>query len=168
MAVSINDIVADEAKRQNLEDRFRSKIRLRGPKACWPWVAKAKHYFGYGAINCGRGNLYYSHVVAHALWKGPVPAGAHVLHSCDNPGCCNPSHLRIGTREDNVADMADRGRLKGKTGPVDPKRCARRLTAQAARDIRSSSASRKELAASYGVSYHTIANILSGRTWAKA
>lgn len=165
MALSINDVLSDPVKRESLETRFWSKVRRKGPKACWPWVAKARHAFGYGAINAGRGNLYYSHVVAYALAKGSVPAGAHVLHSCDNPSCCNPDHLRVGTHAENVADVVERKRLKGRTGPTDPKRCAKRLNADLAAEIRSSTLPRKALAEKYGVTKHTIANVQSGRTW---
>lgn len=167
MAININDIVGDPVKRANLENRFWQKVRKKGPKACWPWIAKARHAFGYGAINSGRGNLYYSHVVAYALDQGHIPAGAYVLHSCDNPGCCNPAHLRLGTKAENTADMVSRRRLIGRTGPVDSKRCAKRLTARDAEFIRSSSLPRKELAAMLGVTTHSIANVQSGRTWAK-
>jgi hypothetical protein len=168
MAVSINDIMNDPIKRQNLECRFWLKVDVRGPKACWPWTAKAKHPFGYGCINSGRGNLYKSHVVAYALAKGEVPKGKYVLHSCDNAGCCNPRHLHIGSHAENAADVKERRRLVGKTGPIDPARAARKLNLKDARDIKVSPLKKADLAVLYGVTPHSIANILAGRTWANA
>lgn len=165
MAIPLNDILADPVKRESLERRFRKKVRDGGPKACWPWTAKAAHVFGYGYINCGRGNLYSAHRVAYALHHGGVPEGAYVLHSCDNPRCCNPNHLRLGTQADNAEDVKRRGRLKGRTGPVDPKLCARKLNAEKARAIKQSSLSKRDLAKRFGVTEHTVANIRSGRTW---
>lgn len=165
IALNINDVLLDERRRSSLERRFREKVSVRGPKACWPWIAKARHYFGYGAINAGRGNLFNSHVVAYALRHGHVPDGAYVLHSCDNPGCCNPAHLRLGTQADNTADMADRQRLRGRTGPTDPSKCAKKLNAALAQQIRDSTLGRKALALEYGVTAHTISNIKAGRTY---
>ena len=51
--LKINEVLSDPDKRASLERRFWAKVRRQGPKACWPWVAKARHRFGYGAINCG-------------------------------------------------------------------------------------------------------------------
>ncbi|WP_428985700.1 HNH endonuclease [Sinomonas terricola] len=46
----------------------------------------------------------------HADTFGSIPDGAHILHSCDNPPCVNPGHLRPGTRFDNMQDKVLRGR----------------------------------------------------------
>lgn len=78
---------------------------------CWIWQgATDQHGYGNTTRN-GRG--VKAHIRAYEAWKGPIPAGAKVLHSCpggDNPGCCNPDHLRTGTQADNMRDMAVRGR----------------------------------------------------------
>lgn len=77
---------------------------------CWGWK-RAISSNGYGAIGVD-GGLKGTHVLAYELWVGPVPEGLHVLHHCDNPPCCNPEHLRVGTREDNMQDMVSRGRSR--------------------------------------------------------
>ncbi|MCH8043014.1 MAG: HNH endonuclease [Planctomycetes bacterium] len=46
----------------------------------------------------------------------PVPQGLQVLHDCDNPPCCNPSHLFLGTNADNNADMMSKGRNRVSRG----------------------------------------------------
>lgn len=52
----------------------------------------------------------YVHRLSYRHFKGKIPKGRHVLHSCDNPPCCNPDHLSAGTRKDNMQDMVDKGR----------------------------------------------------------
>jgi hypothetical protein len=53
----------------------------------------------------------------YVIEHGAIPAGLDVMHKCDNPPCCNPSHLELGTRKQNLQDSAARGRhpLKAKT-----------------------------------------------------
>jgi hypothetical protein len=53
---------------------------------------------------------YYAHRVAYELFVGPVPDGMFVCHRCDNPPCCNPAHLFIGTAKDNAVDSSNKER----------------------------------------------------------
>lgn len=119
MAISLNFIIENEAKRANLEARFWAKVQIGDVNDCWNWIAKARHAFGYGCINAGRGNLYTSHRVAYALHHGGVPDDAYVLHSCDNPACCNPRHLTLGDHAENMKHMKDRGRRLGYVAPPE-------------------------------------------------
>lgn len=78
--------------------------RSRGPEACWEWRG-AKISTGYGAVGLGGGKIALAHRVVM-----DAPAEVYVLHRCDNPPCCNPSHLFLGTAADNVRDMWLKGR----------------------------------------------------------
>lgn len=75
---------------------------------CWLWT-RARHTFGYGQVSFN-GRQVGAHRLAYQLLVGPIPEGCWVLHSCDNPPCCNPSHLSIGSPADNSAEMRSRGR----------------------------------------------------------
>lgn len=87
-------------------ERFMSRIRVVGE--CWEW-ARARHPGGYGAT-CYNGKQTKAHRLAYLLFVGPLPDGAWVLHSCDNPPCCNPAHLYAGTATDNNRDTVRRQR----------------------------------------------------------
>lgn len=66
---------------------------------------------GYGTIR-HNGAVVKAHRLSWELQNGPIPTGMLVLHSCDNPPCCNVEHLFLGTHQDNSDDMIDKGRDK--------------------------------------------------------
>jgi hypothetical protein len=77
---------------------------------CWTWTGSTLRG-GYGfAWFEHRG--WQSHRLAWTLTNGAIPDGMVVRHRCDNPPCCNPSHLELGSHNDNVADAVERGRTK--------------------------------------------------------
>ena len=77
-------------------------------KDCWEWTG-VKNQDGYGRVRVN-GKLLSAHRVVYAQLYGPIPEGLNVLHNCDNPGCVNPTHLRLGTQTDNLHDAYDRER----------------------------------------------------------
>jgi hypothetical protein len=82
--------------------------------SCKLWT-RGTHRNGYGTVNhCGRNMLV--HRVAYMLFKGDIPQGKMVLHSCDNRRCVNPDHLRLGDHKDNMGDMKARGRSARQMG----------------------------------------------------
>lgn len=86
--------------------RFWSKVDKTGE--CWLWRG-AKQAKGYGNVVYG-GRLYRANRLAYVLANGPLPDEAVVMHTCDNPPCVRPEHLRIGTHQENTADMIAKGR----------------------------------------------------------
>lgn len=63
----------------------------------------------YGRVRVD-GKKVLAHRRAYELARGPIPPGMKVCHSCDNPLCCNPAHLFLGTQKDNVQDSITKGR----------------------------------------------------------
>jgi len=75
---------------------------------CWEWQ-RARNKKGYG-VCCIKGKMFKAHRLSYLIHIGPIPKGKCLLHSCDNPSCCNPMHLRVGNRAENNRDIIDRGR----------------------------------------------------------
>lgn len=99
-----------------------------------------------------------SHRVAWELTNRPIPEGMLVCHRCDNPPCCRPDHLFLGTHDENMADKSAKGRARGRE----------KLKPGDAADIRTAYASgvmQKTLAERYGLHPSSISNIIAGRNW---
>lgn len=94
-----------------LKDRFWEKVQVRGESDCWEWTAATNEH-GYGVIRPPgqrTGSNWKAHRVSLML-AGHDVEGHNVLHSCDNPPCVNPAHLRLGSLKENVRDVFDRDR----------------------------------------------------------
>lgn len=133
---------------------------------CWEWQ-RARSAYGYGQKGEGGKVVYVHRLVAEHVY-GPPPMGHEVLHSCDNPPCCNPDHLRWGTRRENIAEARSRGRWVPFTGFHGEAHPMHVLTAADVREIRrrhDEGMSARELAASYGVTRNHIGSICARRAW---
>ena len=95
--------------------RFWNQVDQRSPTECWQWLGLKSHY-GYGWFNVNR-RMIKAHRFSYELHSATqVPSSLLVLHSCDNPPCVNPAHLRLGTNADNISDRELRGHTaRGKT-----------------------------------------------------
>ncbi len=77
-------------------------------EGCWDWP-NYRNKDGYGLTSLN-GKTTVAHRVAWVLTFDSIPDNLYVLHRCDNPACCNPSHLFLGTAEDNAKDCKSKGR----------------------------------------------------------
>lgn len=104
-------------------ENFWPKVDRRGDDECWPWTGKRNHK-GYGDITRRSGGAFRCFKATHIAWEiangQPWPEGKIALHSCDNPPCVNPAHIRPGTAAENAADAMIRGRTARKGRPPLP------------------------------------------------
>lgn len=85
---------------------FWSHVDRKSPDDCWEWTGTRWQNGNYGRL----GRNLKAHRVSYELSKGPIPKGLLVRHECDNPPCCNPWHLVLGTNGENMKDKRERGR----------------------------------------------------------
>ena len=92
--------------------------RSGGPDACWPWT-RATNANGYGIITNKDGGTAIASRAAYEEARGvTLDRSTAVMHLCNNPPCCNPSHLRAGSMAENQAYMAASGRThRGEGNP---------------------------------------------------
>ena len=140
-----------------------SHVKVAGTRECWLWASSVNDT-GYGTYRLPDRSIT-AHRFIYAYFKGPVPNGMCVCHTCDNPACCNPSHLFLGTRRDNMRDMVKKGRNACTVGVRNPRA---RLNEEAIKVIRHPSLAHKthvQLAAAYGVTPGMIGHVRAGRNW---
>lgn len=137
--------------------RFWDKVEKRGPNDCWEWTA-AKDRQGYGHFRY-KGDLINAHRLVWLFTHGPIPKNLCALHHCDNEGCCNPSHLFLGTHRDNMLDMVKKGRHHNKF---------QQLTEQQVKEIKielTEGTFHRSIAKKYGVVRETITAINRHKSW---
>lgn len=167
-ATSYRLLNAPPATPEQVADRFWSKAdRSGGPDACWTWLA-ATDGAGYGCVGHGRPlRVMGAHRVALMLSGVSIPDGMFVCHRCDNPPCVNPSHLFIGTRQDNSDDMVSKGRGRGNSSPGTANPCAKLRDEDVVqiRAMRRSGMLLREIGAKFGVSNQTVLDASRGTLW---
>jgi len=165
--------------------RFWKKVHIRDLNECWPWKA-SRTLRSYGLLGIRRGgnrrvnSMFLAHRVAWTISNNPIPPGLCVLHRCDNPPCCNPAHLFLGTPADNTQDANQKGRLAHgdkSAARKHPERVPRgeghtmhKLTDEQVREIRlrhdAGAGSTYSLAIEYRVARATISQVIRRKTWA--
>lgn len=143
-------------------ESFLSKVAVESD-GCWIWQG-ARHGNGYGAFRIER-RQYGAHQASWILFKGPIPRGQIVCHSCDTPLCVNPDHLFIGTHLDNVRDMFEKGRENKAKGSA----CASILTEELVLELREIHRKTGQTFASigrkYGLNPATVRAAIRGVNW---
>jgi hypothetical protein len=141
---------------------------------CWGWNG-GRHGWGYAVAalrtNSGAIKMFRGHRLCYLLWIGEIPPRMFVCHKCDNPPCCNPAHLFLGTPKANTHDMVRKGRnvignAVGHAKLTGEGNSSARLCWPQVREIRArNSATLRELAGKYGVTPTNIQYIRSMKTW---
>lgn len=129
---------------------------------CWEWQRNISD-LGYARIGIKGKNYLVSRIVAEIVYG--KPNGRHCLHSCDNPACINPEHLRWGTPKENMQDKVNRNRCNMPKGEANHKA---KLTQEDVRYIRTitiSPVNKHKLAKQFDVSPEAIRAIWLNKTW---
>jgi hypothetical protein len=153
-------------RKTDLAIRLWAKVDRRGPDECWLFTGHI-NADGYGRIGEGR-KLLSAHRAAWIVTHGPIPEsdasqhGTVVMHVCDNPACCNPAHLKLGTQRENNADRKAKGRNGDHRGDTHWKA---RLTRDQVLEIRRMTGTDQEIAEKFGMSVGSIYGIRTNRTW---
>jgi uncharacterized protein (DUF433 family) len=128
---------------------------VRQPNGCLEWQG-CRDARGYGQVRI-KGIAYRVHRLVWAVAKGPIPPGAFITHSCDNPPCGDLAHLNCSNHDGNMREMRLRGR-----GPNV------KLTEGQVQEIRMRYAVGEGFAAlapEYGVTRQAIYAIVNNRNW---
>jgi hypothetical protein len=162
-----------------VRDRFWGKIRLGADHECWLWMAGCSGD-GYGAF-WFEGRQVSAHRMAFQLrWGVILPTWVQVLHDCDNPICCNPAHLFLGTPLDNMRDKMAKGRHVSVTGDLHglrqhPDRASRgecrwnaKLDSEQVKVIREKfefGVTQAQIAREYGLDRRQVSKIVRRKVW---
>lgn len=155
---------ANKHKKLSLKERFAEKIDKNSEKECHNWTGAIMKN-GYGLIHVD-GKQTLAHRVAWLLTYGEIPEGLFVLHKCDNTMYVNPTHLFLGTQDDNMKDAANKNRTFRPVGEL----CgASKLTWDKVEEIRNrynqGNTTTRLLAKEYNISKSEIQLITSNKRW---
>ena len=133
---------------------------------CWEINSHKPEHDGYIRIS-RNGKRYRAHRYIYEQYKGPIPIGYFVCHSCDNPLCINPKHLWVGTNSQNIIDAYKKGRFHKRTKGT-------KLTLEQATNLKkelkntTGIGSLTRLALKYNIHISTACEIRKGKNWKHA
>lgn len=159
-------------EQNNVVSRFFKYIDTDGRRndnmsKCWRWTACKEYGYGQITINGNKVKAHrFSYEYFHPMTQSLKDTGLCVCHKCDNPECCNPSHLFIGTRLENNLDKKAKGRCYRPTGE---KHHLAKLTEQQVFEIvhryKNENITQKELAKEYNITHIHLCRIIRGVRW---
>lgn len=141
--------------------RFWAKVRK--SEGCWEWQGFLNKGYGHITVN---GKPMAVHRYSYILSCGVIPDGLFVLHKCDNRACVRPDHLFLGTHQENMEDMATKGRAARPAGEKHPRA---KLTAHQIGEIRDLHAAGqhdfKQIASMFGICLEHVRKIVKHQSW---
>lgn len=138
--------------------------KLGGPKGdCWEW-SRSRNYDGYGYLRY-KGRSTRAHRLSYKVHNPDVYIeGKVILHTCDNPCCIKPEHLRCGTQQDNMDDMKNKRRQHRPIGTSNPRSKLNEQQVKVIRELKGKQ-SQSAIGKLYGVSQRTVSLIHRGDIW---
>lgn len=133
---------------------------------CWEWQG-CKNKYGYGRTMRHPKNIF-THRLMYELYYGLKPGKSVVMHTCDNPPCINPDHLRIGTHTENMQDMTNKGRRVSLGGESNPSAKLTKSKVTEIREMCKKGVYARDIAPMFGISMATVYHIKNGRIWKEA
>ena len=144
-------------------DRLLSdRIDIRGPGECWIWKGTISPD-GYGRCTTRKWRDWRAHRAVYTDVFGTIPDGLSVLHTCDVPLCCNPTHLWLGTNQQNTDDMMMKGRHRhGQIGLEIGQRLRKLPLSEypAVRELYASGVTQIEVGHRFEISQQLVSNIV--------
>lgn len=141
------------------------RVQHGSPGACWPWQGCVNRW-GYGDCQLDGVRMNASRAAWIETHGQPAP-GRVVCHRCDNPICCNPRHLFLGTQADNLADCRQKGRSRCRSGASHHRATAKITEAEVStiRALVASGLSQSEVGRRVGIHSSTICRIVNRKSW---
>ena len=153
---------------------FKSRTTVNPTTGCWEWNGH-RNLQGYGTVRairaCGKGRK--AHRLAYMTLVGPIHGDLCVCHRCDNPPCCNPEHLFLGTQQQNTRERDEKKRQWTPFGKIRQRRPmdrehAMRIRAMHERNNPHGGLATVDISRMFSLSKTTVRDIVSGRTFAQA
>lgn len=136
---------------------------LAGDDTCWPWLGCTTR--GYGRFNAPYISDTRAHRIAWLMANGKeIPSGMFVCHTCDNPSCCNPDHLFLGTHQENMDDKVSKGRQLVGSNHYKAKLNEKQVT-EIMKLLNAGRLKQYEIAEMFEVNEDTISSINLRKTW---
>jgi len=160
--------VAQEAETYSktvpIAERFWSRVYKF--ESCWEWFGLVDRK-GYGRIR-NAGEQISTHRLSWELANGHIPAGKHVLHTCDLRWCVNPDHLYLGNNDDNISDKVAHGRVSKQNGSVNGMSILNDAEILSIKLLSDKGWRQQDIAERHSVTQSQISRILSGKRWLPA
>lgn len=155
--------------KEKIKNKILKNIRI-NKKSCWIWL-KSKHSYGYGKLGGSFNNKKWHLSVPRASWiifKGDIPSNMIICHNCpngDNPQCCNPDHMFLGTSRENTRDMMKKKRVFDFVGEKNNMAILKKNMVLKMRKLKNLGWSVKEISEKFNIKYYTCLDAISGRNW---
>lgn len=156
-------VCCDKSKAVPLIDQFYRYVGRKQPNGCILWTGTTTKD-GYGRISKTIANSKrQAHRISYELFVGPIHDSLFVLHRCDNPLCINPTHLFLGTHQDNMTDML----VKGRSSRGERNRHAKLTESQVVEitNLRARGVALKTIVQMFGINRGSVWCIVSKKTW---